>query len=179
MRDIVMDDLDAKRFKCALGFSSMIAQARTPADAEVMFGCHECSMGKLRRCAGPVEYTPPKEPIIIMPKEKNDPPKRRGRKPNPHPPEGPSPESRAAVQAIDAPDPEESREALARKALMELANRPGPEIRLEIVRMFCTELAAARASGCGWGLMSKTLKQFGYEISEYALRKNFEKLNQA
>lgn len=176
-----MDDLDAKRFKCALGLSSMVAQAGTPADAKVMFSCHECSMSKMRRCAGPVEYTPQKEPIIIMPKEKTDPPKRRGRKPKVNSPEFPSPGTKAAVQLLDAPAPaaEDPREELARKALMELANRPRPEIRLEIVRTFCAELAAARKSGCGWGRISKTLKQFGYEIGEYALQKNFEKLNQA
>jgi hypothetical protein len=178
-----MDDLDAKRFKCALGFSSMIAQARTPADAEVIFGCNECSMGKLRRCVGPVEYTPPKEPIIIMPKEKNDPPRRRGHKPNPQPLEVPTPEARTAVQAIDPPVPEESKETLARKALMELADHLAPEARRdmvrEVVRTFRSEIAAARKAGCGWERLSKTLRRFGYEISEYALQKNFEEMQQA
>lgn len=174
-----MVDLDTKHFKCALNLSSMVAEAASAEDAGVMFHCPDCSMQKLERCSGPVECAAPKKPIVVMPKDSPEPPKRRGRKPK----DSPSPEARAAVQAIDAPAPEESKEALARKALMELADRLASEARRdmvrEVVRTFRSEIAAARKAGCGWERLSKTLRRFGYEIGEYALQKNFEKLNQA
>ena len=174
-----MADLDTKRFKCALNLSSMVAEAASAEDAGVMFRCPDCSMQKLERCAGPVECAAPKKPIVVMPKTKKspEPPKRR------KPKESPSPEARAAVQAIDVPAPEESKEALARKALMELANHLAPEARRdmarEVVRTFRSEIAEARKAGCGWERLSRTLRRFGYEIGEYALQKSFEEMQRA
>ena len=172
-----MQDIDQKHFKCSLNLSSMVAEAASAEDARVMFRCPDCSMQKLERCAGPVECAAQKKPIVVMPKTKNspEPPKRRGRKPK----DSPSPEARAAVSAIDISAPAESREELARKALLELPPRPDPSAHEEIVRTFHVEITAARKAGCGWERISKTLRRFGYEIGEYALQKNFEKLNQA
>ena len=179
-----MNDLNTKRFKCALGLSSMIAQAGSPADAEVMFSCHECSMSKLRRCTGPEEYTPPKEPIIIIPKEKNAPQKRRARKPETNANESSPQEPLEPVQALDTPAPaaEDSREELARRALMELARkpqRPDRDRAREIVRMFYTEIEAARKVPSGWVRIHKALHRFGFTIGRGSLQKIFEEMKLA
>lgn len=137
----------SSRYKCALNLSSMVAEAATPADAQVAFQCRECSLSREAcggPCGGPVEV-------------------RANRR------------KRREARAMRAEVPNDDLEA-AQWALEELgkcARRIQPKIGRAIVRAAWQEISTARMAGCDWRHIAYALRECGYKVGVVAIQEFF------
>ena len=135
------------RYKCALNLSSMVTEAKTAADAQVVFRCCECSLFR-EACGGPCGG-----PIEVRASRR----KRR--------------EARAMRAEVT-----NDALALAQNALEELgrcARRIQPEIGRAIVKAARKEISAARLVGCDWRHIAYALRECGYKVGVMAIQEFF------
>lgn len=135
------------RYKCALNLSSMVTEAKTAADAQVVFRCCECSLFREAcggPCGGPVEVRASRR-------------KRR--------------EARAMGAAASKDDLEAAQWAL--EELGKCARRIQPKIGRAIVKAAWSEISTARMAGCDWRHIAFALRECGYKVGVMAIQEYY------
>ena len=135
------------RYKCALNLSSMVTEAKTAADAQVVFRCCECSLFR-EACGGPCGG-----PIEVRASRR----KRR--------------EARAMGAAASKNDLEAAQWAL--EELGKCGRRIQPEIGRTIVKAARKEISAARLVGCDWRHIAFALRECGYKVGVMAIQEYY------
>ena len=135
------------RYKCALNLSSMVTEAKTVSDAQVVFRCCECSLFREvcgGPCGGPVEVRASRR-------------KRR--------------EARAMGAAASKDDLEAAQWAL--EELGKCARRIQPKIGRAIVKAAWSEISTARMAGCDWRHIAFALRECGYKVGVMAIQEYY------